>query len=122
MNAPNTRVLVACSMKSGSTYVSKILARYLDANFADLILGYYGYREQNLQEGHFTPELGSRFVLHLHIKPYPPHLELIERHGMMVLYQWRNLGDTILSVDDHILREYWENPVIYIDDGADYRS
>jgi hypothetical protein len=71
MNPSNLGPLVACSMKSGSTYVSRTLAEYFDANCADSILDYYGYREQNLYDWHFTPELGPRFVLHSHIKPYP---------------------------------------------------
>ncbi|HKV41947.1 MAG TPA: hypothetical protein VJX67_22275 [Blastocatellia bacterium] len=116
------RILVACSMKSGSTFISRILARYFDAAFPDTILGYYGYREQNLSEAHLSPDLGPRYVLHLHIKPYPPHLELIERHGIKVLQLWRNLGDTVISVDDHILREHIANPVCYVDNDADYRG
>ena len=114
-------VLVACSIKSGSTYVSRILARYLDANFEDHILDYYGYREQNLYESHLAPVLGSRFVLHLHIKPYATHLALIERHLMKVVYLWRNLGDVVLSLDDHILREHWETSAAYVDNIEDYR-
>ena len=121
-NASEVRVLVACSVKSGSTYVSRILARYLDAHFADSILDYYGYREQNLQESHFTSALGSRFVLHLHIKPYPPNLKLIEQYRIKVVYLWRNLGDTILSLDNHILREHWETSAVYIDNDAEYRN
>ncbi len=122
MNASNAAVLVACSVKSGSTYVSRTLARYLDAHHADSILDYYGYREQNLYEWHFTPDLGSRFVLHLHIKPYPPHLELIERRRMKVVYLWRNLGDAIISLDDHLLMEHWKTSAVYIDNDADYRN
>lgn len=122
MTTSNLGLLVACSPKSGSTYVSRTLARYLDANFADSVLDYYGYREQNLLEQHFTPELGPRFVLHLHIKPYPPHLDLIARHRLKVIYLWRNLADTILSLDDHIIKEHWETPAVFIDNGADYRQ
>jgi hypothetical protein len=122
MSNSDARVLVACSMKSGSTYVSKILASYLDAAFPDTILGYYGYREQNLYPWHLTPDLGLRYVLHLHLKPYPPHIDLIERYGIRVLCLWRNLGDTVISVDDHILREHIANPVCYVDNDGDYRS
>ncbi len=122
MTTSNLGLLVACSPKSGSTYVSGTLARYLDANCADSILDYYGYREQNLLEQHFTPELGPRFVLHLHIKPYPPNLKLIERHRLKVIYLWRNLADTILSLDDHILKEHWATPAVFIDNDVDYRE
>ena len=118
----NAGLLVACSIKSGSTYVSRILARYLDAQLADRILDYYGCREQNLHEWHLAPVLGSRFVLHLHIKPYAPHLALIERHRLKVVHLWRNLGDTLLSLDDHILNEHWETSAVYIDNIEDYRA
>jgi len=121
-NDVSAGVLVACSMKSGSTYVSQVLARYLDARLADPILEYYGYREQNLSEWHLAPVLGSRFVLHLHIKPYEPHLTLIERHRMKVVYLWRNLGDALLSLHDHLLKEHWETSAAYIDNIADYRA
>jgi hypothetical protein len=122
VNDASAGLLVACSMKSGSTYVSRILARYLDAHLADPILDYYGYREQNLYEWHLIPVLGSRFVLHLHIKPYAPHLALIERHRLKVVYLWRNLGDAVLSLDDHIVKEHWETSAVYIDNVADYRA
>src|SRR3984957_9657698 len=122
MNASNFGLLVACSIKSGSTYVSNTLARYLDANFADSILDYYGYCEQSLFERHLNPELGPRFVLHLHVKPHAPLLELIERHRMKVIYLWRNLGDTIVSLDDHIMKEHWKTSAVYIDNDADYRG
>lgn len=121
MNKSNLGLLVACSIKSGSTYVSNTLARYLDAYFADSILDYYGYSEQVLLEQHLTPDLGPRFVLHLHVKPYSPLLELIERHRMKVVYLWRNLGDTIVSLDDHLLKEHWKTSAVYIDNDADYR-
>jgi hypothetical protein len=122
INGPGVAVLVACSIKSGSTYVSNIIAQYLDANLDDQILHYYGYREQNLYEWQLTPELGPRFVLHLHIKPYTPHLELIERHRMKVVYLWRNLADTILSLDDHLLKEDWKTSAVYVDNDPDYRN
>ena len=119
-DTPGPRVLLACSIKSGSTYVSRILGRYLDVPVPD-ILDYYGYREQNLHDWNFTPEIGSRFVLQLHIKPYPPHVRLIEQHRMRVVHLWRNLGDAILSLDDHILKEHWETSSVFIDNEADYR-
>src|SRR5580698_6500913 len=108
----NLGILVACSIKSGSTYVSNTLAKCLDANFNDGILDYYGYREQVLSDSHITPALGPRFVLHLHVKPYPPLLELLERYRMKVVFLWRNLGDTLVSLDDHIMREHWKTPSV----------
>lgn len=39
-----------------------------------------------------------------------------------MVYLWRNLGDVVLSLDDHILKEHWETSAAYIDNDADYRA
>ena len=121
-NGANAGLLVACSVESGSTYASRILARYLGAQLADTILDYYSCREQNLHEWDLARLVGSRFVLPLHIKAYTPHLALIERHRLKVVHLWRNLGDSILSLDDHILNGHWETSAVYIDNLEGYRD
>lgn len=106
-------------MKSGSTYVAKVLSLYFDLPIANPF-DFWGEREQNLYPWHFETILTGSFVLQLHIKPHPPHLQLFEQHGVQVVYQWRNLGDTIISLDDHITNEDCRNPVCYVDNAADY--
>ena len=120
MRIADRKLLVACSMKSGSAYyVAKVLSLYFDLPIANPF-DFWGEREQNLYPWHFENMLAGPFVLQLHIKPHPPHLQLFQQHGIEVVYQWRNLGDVIISFDDHIVNEDWKNPVCYLDNVADY--
>ena len=121
MSTAEQRILVACSMKSGSTYVAKVLSLYFGIPIANPF-DFWGEREQNLYPWHFDDVLSGPFVLQLHIKPHPPHLRLFEQYGMQVVYQWRNLGDAIVSFDDHVINEDWRNPVCYVDNTADYAA
>jgi hypothetical protein len=94
----------------------------LEARLADPILEYYAYREQNLHEAQLSSILDQSFVLHLHLKPYGPHLDLINRYDLKVVFLWRNLGDVILSLDDHLMKEDCCTSAAYVDNAADYHK
>jgi hypothetical protein len=113
------RLLVACTMKSGSTYVARALAAYFGIQKAEPLV-YWGRREQNLDAWHFRERLTGSYVIQMHIKPYTPHLELFLEQGVRVFWLRRNLGDTIVSFDDHVAKESHENPVAYIHDRDAY--
>lgn len=107
------RIVVACSMKSGSTYVAKILSLYFDCERA-YPLDYWGNREQNLFESMLRPYLDRPFVAQMHLRPHPPNIDVIRSLSMSVIYLWRNLGDVTVSFDDHVGRDDCRNPVGYI--------
>jgi hypothetical protein len=115
----DVRILIACAMKSGSTFVSRALAAYFDAFFIEP-LDYWGRREQNLMENQLAPHLAKPFVMQMHLRPHAPNMEIIRRLGIRVIYLWRNLGDVVVSFDDHIRNEDHRNPVGYIHDRARY--
>jgi hypothetical protein len=58
----------------------------------------------------------------MHARAHGPNLAAIRQLGLKVIYLWRNLGDTIVSLDDHILKEGCQNPVCFIDNIADYAA
>lgn len=107
-------------MKSGSTYVAQVLARYLGAQAGNADLDLYWPAEQNLSRALLAP-LGDRsFVLQMHLRPHPPNLALLREFGIALLLQWRNLGDVLVSFDDHV-RQFSEfQPVCYIHDREAY--
>ncbi|MDB5352883.1 MAG: hypothetical protein JWN86_4130 [Planctomycetota bacterium] len=113
------RILIACTMKSGSTFVAKALAEYFGIEAAAPLV-YWGRREQNLDPWHFRDRAGAPFIFQMHIKPFVPHVELLTREGVQVVWLRRNLGDTLVSFDDHVARESHENPVGYIHDRGRY--
>jgi hypothetical protein len=116
-----TRVLVACMPKSGSTYVARVLALYLELEIPDP-LSYWGRREQNLHASDIERLLDIPCVLQLHIKPYDPHIELIRTHNVKVVVLERNLGDVVVSLDDHHLSESVLNPACYVHDRGEYAA
>ena len=114
------RIMVACSMKSGSTYVAQVLLRYLGIADGNASLPVYWPAEQNLSRELLTPLADRSFVLQMHLRPHPPNLALLREFETALLLQWRNLGDALVSFDDHV-RAYSEfQPVCYIHDRAAY--
>lgn len=114
------RILLACTMKSGSTYAADVLARYLGTEAGNADLSLYWPAEQNLSAEIFD-QLGARsFVLQMHVRPYPPNLDLCALHGVRVALQWRNLGDVIASFDDHVRLFSEMQPVCYVHDRDAY--
>jgi hypothetical protein len=108
-------------MKSGSTFISRTLALYYRAERIEPV-PYWGRLEQNLHEHLLAPSLDRGFVLQLHIKPHVPNVEIIRKYGIAVVSVWRNLGDVIVSFDDHIRNEDHRNPVCYVHDRDRYLS
>ncbi|HVX66562.1 MAG TPA: hypothetical protein VHA11_08170 [Bryobacteraceae bacterium] len=100
-------------MKSGSTFISRTLAQYYGAERIEPV-PYWGRLEQNLHEDRLAPFLDRSFVLQLHLRPHVSNLEIIRRHALAVVWVWRNLGDVIVSFDDHIRNEDHRNPVCYV--------
>ncbi|HWR51393.1 MAG TPA: sulfotransferase domain-containing protein [Bryobacteraceae bacterium] len=117
--AGDTRILIACSMKSGSSFVSRALAAYLGVPFVEAV-DYWGRREQNLLEDELLRFVEKPFLIQMHVRPHVPNLEIIRKYNIRVVYLWRNLGDVVVSFDDHIRREDYRNPVGYIHHPARY--
>lgn len=106
-------------MKSGSTCIAEVLARYFKAQHA-VPSDYLGRREQDLLSQALEPYLGGNLVIQMDVKPHEPNLELMARHSVSVVCLWRNLGDVMVSLDEHIRHEDHRNPVCHIEDRERY--
>jgi hypothetical protein len=115
------RLIVASPMKSASTFVAETLRRYFGADVSNRdIVGYYFPAEQNLTSDLLDQLEGRSFSINLHLRPYPHNMESARRRAISVVVLWRNLGDLIVSFDDHVRNESELNPVFYIADRARY--
>jgi hypothetical protein len=114
-----SRILVACAMKSGSTFIARVLALYFGAERIEPV-PYWGRLEQHLDEHLLEPYLDRGFVIQMHLRPHVPNVAIIRRHELSLVYVWRNLGDVIVSFDDHVRNEDHRNPVCYIHDRDRY--
>ncbi len=108
-------------MKSGSTFIARVLALYFGAERIEPV-PYWGRLEQHLDEHLLEPYLDRGFVIQMHLRPHVPNVEIIRKHGLSVVYVWRNLGDVIVSFDDHVRNEDHRNPVCYIHDRDRYMA
>lgn len=115
------RILLACAPKSGSTHTSRVLAQYYDGRIASTILPEIQWEaEQNLTRGYLDFLGRESYVLQLHMKPYPLFTALRQQYGISLLLQWRNLGDMILSLDEHLAEYGVDQPLCYIHDGPGF--
>jgi hypothetical protein len=106
-------------MKSGSTFIARVLALYFGAERIEPV-PYWGRLEQHLDEHLLEPYLDRDFVIQMHLRPHVPNVAVIRKQRLSVVYVWRNLGDVIVSFDDHIRNEDHRNPVCYVHDRDRY--
>ena len=106
-------------MKSGSTFIARVLALYFGAERIEPV-PYWGRLEQHLDEHLLEPYLDRDFVIQMHLRPHKPNVEIIRKLGLSTVYVWRNLGDVIVSFNDHVRNEDHHNPVCYIHDRDRY--
>ncbi|MCB9446952.1 MAG: sulfotransferase domain-containing protein [Flavobacteriales bacterium] len=106
---PSKYVLVACLPKSGSTWLSKMLAAQLNYGYGTLRSS-PGQVEQDFYEPELIDHYGSGYVIHQHLKAASHNLELVEKYKVRPLVLTRNIYDIIISFHDHLHREsyqYW---------------
>ena len=91
-------------MKSGSSYISRVLRNYFGI---DELLSFPRQIDFNA-EHNFTPWLvaatrGRSFCFNFHMQPYPSNMEVVAQEGVALRGLWRNLGDMVVSWDDHVV-------------------
>lgn len=113
------RVLIACTPKSGSTFVSRFLANYFQAPLVTLVPS-YGCRHQEI-EAALIPTSGP-FVAQNHVS-WSEHTErLSQEFGFRIVVLTRNLFDSIVSLREHFLNESTAGPLVSIDDSFANRN
>jgi hypothetical protein len=106
-------------MKCGSTYVSKLLSLYFGLDRRDP-LPYWGRQEQNLDT--VVKELlqNDDFVVQLHCRPHVPLIRWLTQTHVNIVFLWRNIADSLISLDDHIRNEDHRIPACYIQNPSTY--
>jgi len=116
---PNlTRLVVAAPMKSGSTYISHVLGRYFGIQHSPEVLIDW-FAEPNLV-GWVVPMRETGYSYNLHLLPHMANLAIARHEGISIVVGWRNLGDMLLSFDEHILRHKHNPFTIFIQNHEKY--
>jgi sulfotransferase family protein len=108
-------VLLACFPKSGSTYVSDLIAAQPSFERAEFT-PYYGRREQELEAARIEAYKDRNCVAQHHVRASEYTLHLIQHFQIRPIVLVRNLADALVSLADHIVNEGPQTPVAYFDE------
>ncbi|HTU69476.1 MAG TPA: hypothetical protein VMF11_04065 [Candidatus Baltobacteraceae bacterium] len=110
------RVIVIGAPKSGSTYTWLVLTKYFGTE--ELTPGALFRGTQPLLDDWTLERLhGRSYVAHMHLSPNSFNLRAVADESITPIVLWRNLGDAIVSNDDHFRRIQEAAPD---DDGTKY--
>jgi hypothetical protein len=116
MTDAQRRILVVAPPKSGSTYISHVLRRYLSIPDATYSSEMDWGAEHRMDPWLYIPLRGRIFCFNFHMFASPINLELAKREGIALIALWRNLGDVIVSLDEHIHGTHENGPMYFIRD------
>ncbi len=117
----NRQIVTATAMKSGGRHVASMLAKYFgieSATFGGAFPSPASDAEHLLTRELLQPALDAPFVLCLHLAARAVNINAIKYWGLNVVVTWRNLGDVVVSLDDHIRTEpdpIWRNVYAFMD-------
>jgi hypothetical protein len=86
-------------MKSGSTFVAHVLERYFGVEHPDAQIDWSA--EHNLSPWIWQVR-GIGFCTNFHMLPHPMNLVIAQQEAVQITVIWRNLGDMLLSYDNHV--------------------
>lgn len=107
-------IIVACMPKSGSTFLTTILAHITKSRLIKPIEA-ERQDEQNLFYPILVDLYGSRYVAHIHLKASESNIRKIVDFGLKPIVLIRNLYDVVVSLNDHLHREDIRTFNIFID-------
>lgn len=109
-------ILVACFPKSGSTYLSHIIADLTGYTLRMVVPKAAPHNEQDINDVVLSEISNMNTVTHQHVKGTQRNLELIEKYGIKPIVLTRHILDVVVSAADHIEAEDRKMPMVYIHD------
>jgi len=106
-------IFVACFPKSGSTFLVNTLGGLLNYKFA-MFISSYGRNEHDIYEPKLIDHYGLNTVTHQHCRLTPANLLLLKKYKIKPVILVRNIYDSIISFQDHILKESQLWPMAHI--------
>ena len=110
VSARRGRMVVCAAMpKSGSTFVTRKLAEYLNCTHTNLAAG-RGCGETEVSPHRMLDLLNEDVVIHQHVLGTEGNAHYIFKYADTVIFQTRNIQETLLSFRRHLLGEslYWQ--------------
>lgn len=108
-------MLLACMPKSGSTWLSAMLAGLPDFHLVSLVNG-WDRREQELTEINLLLNHELNYVSQIHLRYSEPTARLIQKFALKPIVLVRNIFDVVPSIRDHVRREGGRGPICHTTD------
>lgn len=106
------KIVIAAPMKSGSTYMGHVLGRYFGTGVVpEMLIDWYA--EHNML-GWVGQLRNTSYCFNLHLYPHMSNLAIARHEGVAIVVVWRNLGDMLVSYDDHMLQHKHNPSMIFI--------
>ena len=115
------RIVIAGAGKTAGRHVASVLRRY--AGIQNPEFGPMSDGEHLLTDAFLHPVKGKPFVFHCHPHGRQGNLSALLYHGLKTVVTWRNLGDIVISMDDHTRLQpeaTWRNTYNWIDEREPY--
>lgn len=106
-------VLIACMPKSGSTFVTEVVAGFPGFHKLPLVPD-YGRREQELDVYSLLAHANKRYVAQHHVRYSQATADLAQKFNLKCVVLVRNIFDVCVSMRDHIRNESHIGPMGYI--------
>lgn len=117
------QIVVATAMKSAGKHVQSVLLAYF--GIENPAFGGASDAEQIVNDDVIRSALDAPFVMNAHMIARAVSMDTLAYWGLRVFQTWRNLGDTVISLDEHTLKaadDEWRNAYAYIEDRALYAA
>ncbi|PSB02680.1 sulfotransferase domain-containing protein [Merismopedia glauca] len=108
-----THIIVACFPKSGSTYLTKLLAEITGFQLGSTSQ-FFGQNEQDIHEYKLRKFCRDNFIVQQHLKATNNNLLILQAYQLRPIILLRNIFDAILSLQDHIEKQSHLSPTGYI--------
>ena len=110
------RILLAASPKSGSTFLTKLLAEASGLKVRDACAA-YGRAEQQIYLPKLTCALDNDTLIgHQHLRASEQTIHAVKLFGFRVVVLVRDFADTVISMRDHHLRESVAHPMAFAEE------
>lgn len=106
------RICFVGAPKTGGTFTEEVVVRYMGIT-NPTYAGEWRW-ETLLNDGRVHVGYDGPYVMGGHMLPREINLEIAAENGLSVAAGWRNIADSLISLDDHCHREMHVLPFMYI--------
>jgi hypothetical protein len=100
------RILIVAPMKSGSSFIGRVIRNYFGIEELLTFPRQIDFNaEHNLTPWMVAVLRGRGFCFNYHMWPHESNMDVVAAEGIALLGLWRNLGDMLISWDDHLVTD-----------------